>query len=126
LATVICLEEQLGSLIYQLFYRMKFLQATGHSRHQHPFSNAFAERWVRTVREECLDYILILSSHHLTRVLSEFSTYYNASRPHQGIDQQTPILRQCHSDGIIHQKTILGGIINDYYRSPTLAALSSA
>jgi len=56
-----------------------------------PNANASAERWVRTVREECLDHILILNTSHLKRVLAECSHYYNTSRPHQGIDQQTPI-----------------------------------
>jgi len=91
-----------------------------------PNANAFAERWVRTVREECLDHILILSTTHLKRVLIEFSNYYNSSRPHQGIDQQTPIPQQLPPSGIVHRRKILGGIINDYYRSPTLAALLSA
>jgi putative transposase len=56
-----------------------------------PNANAYAERWVRTIREECLDHILIMNTNHLKRVLVEFSDYYNATRPHQGIVQQTPI-----------------------------------
>jgi hypothetical protein len=88
-----------------------------------PNANAFAERWVRSVREECLDHILIWNSNHLKRVLIEYSHYYNSSRPHQGIDQRTPIHQQFPLEGIIHQRKILGGIINDYYRSPTLSAL---
>jgi transposase InsO family protein len=47
-------------------------------------TNAFAERWVRTVREECLDHILIWSAGHLRRVLNEFVAYYNTRRPHRG------------------------------------------
>jgi hypothetical protein len=90
-----------------------------------PNANAFAERWVRTVREECLDHILILSTNHSKRVLIEYSHYYNYSRPHQGIEQKTPMLQQFPSEGIIHRRKILGGIINDYYRSPTLVSLSS-
>jgi len=91
-----------------------------------PNANAIAERWVRTVREECLDHILILNAHHLKRVLADFSSYYNSSRPHQGFDQKTPIPFQFPPSGIIHQRKILGGIINDYYRAPTLTALSSS
>ena len=48
---------------------------------QAPNANAHAERWVRTVREECLDHILIINAVHLQRVLLEFAQYYNASRP---------------------------------------------
>jgi putative transposase len=86
---------------------------------QTPNANAFAERWVRTVREECLDQLLILNEPHLRRVLKTYSDYYNKARPHQGIQQQSPIPRiQHHTIGIIRNKKVLGGIINDYYRSP--------
>jgi transposase InsO family protein len=92
---------------------------------QAPNANAFAERWVRTIREECLDHILILNSKHLRRGLDEFSDYYIISRPHQGIDQQTPIPHQTQSLGTIQRKKGLGGIINDYYRSHAHPALAS-
>jgi putative transposase len=52
-----------------------------HTPFQAPNANAHAERWVRTVREECLDHILIINAEHLQRVLIEFSQYYNTSRP---------------------------------------------
>ena len=91
-----------------------------------PNANAYAERLVRTVREECLDHILIMNTNHLKRVLVEYLDYYNVSRPHQGIDQQIPISHQTQSIGTIHRRKVLGGIINDYYRSPTLIALPSS
>lgn len=97
-----------------------------HTPFRAPNANAFAERWVRTVREECLDHILILSMNHLNRVLAEFTNYYNSARPHQGIEQHTPVPQQIPIEGIIHQRKILGGIIHDYYRAPTLQALPSA
>ncbi|MCP4416068.1 MAG: transposase, partial [Chloroflexi bacterium] len=82
-----------------------------------PNANAFAERWVRTVREECLDKLLILNEAHLQRVLDEFLTYYNARRPHQSLDQQSPLERpQPETTGLIQKRKILGGIINDYFR----------
>src|SRR5688572_18231955 len=56
-----------------------------------PNANAYAERWVRTVRQECLDHLLIVHETHLKRVLAEYITFYNARRPHQGIQQQAPI-----------------------------------
>jgi transposase InsO family protein len=49
-----------------------------------PNTNAFAERWVRSVREECLDRLIILDEHHLCKVLNEYVAYFNARRPHQG------------------------------------------
>jgi len=97
-----------------------------HTPFQAPNANAFAERWVRTVREECLDHILITGSSHLKRVLVEYSNYYNTSRPHQGIDNQTPIPHQQRSIGSIHRKKILGGIINNYYRDPAPITLTSS
>jgi transposase InsO family protein len=90
---------------------------------QVPNANAFAERWVRTVREECLDHILIIDSNHLKRVLVEYSEYYNTCRSQQGVNQHTPIPYTTSPIGPIHRRKILGGIINDYYRSPTLTTL---
>ncbi len=82
----------------------------------------FSERWVRTVREECLDCILIFNAAHLRRVVIEFVDYYNTARPHPGIDQQTPIPQARPSSGTIQRRNVLGGIIHDYYRAPTLLA----
>ena len=56
-----------------------------------PNANAFAERWIRSVREECLAKLLILGEHHLDRVLAAYVDYYNHARPHQGIDQECPV-----------------------------------
>ena len=56
-----------------------------------PNANAIAERWVRSVREECLDRVIILNERHLRRVLSDYVAYYNARRPHQGIEQDSPL-----------------------------------
>jgi putative transposase len=58
---------------------------------QAPNTNAFAERWIRTVREECLNHLLIFGERHLRRVLQGYSAYYNNARPHQGLEQQAPI-----------------------------------
>ena len=85
-----------------------------------PNANAFSERWIRSAREECLDYILIINAAHLRRVVIEFVDYYNTARPHQGIDQQTPIPHARPSSGTIQCRNILGGIIHDYYRACTL------
>ena len=55
-----------------------------------PNANAYAERWVRSVREECVDHVLILNERHLHHVLREYSRYYNRARHHQGLGQQIP------------------------------------
>jgi transposase InsO family protein len=57
-----------------------------------PNANAYAKRWVRTVKEECLDHLLIINEAHLRRVFSEFIALYNRRRPHQGLGQQSPVL----------------------------------
>jgi putative transposase len=82
-----------------------------------PNANAVAERWVRSVREECLDWLLIWNEQHLRRVLLEYVQYYNQRRPHQGLRQQSPIPRQPEPLHVpIKYRNVLGGIIRDYYR----------
>ena len=84
-----------------------------------PNANAYAERWVRTVREECLDHLLILNQAHLRRVLKRYVEYYNEARPHQGIGQRIPVPpEQSPGNGAVAHRKVLGGIINDYYRVP--------
>ena len=55
-----------------------------------PVANSFAERFVGTVRRECLDHLLIVGCPHLEYVLKEFVEHYQESQPHQGLDQRTP------------------------------------
>lgn len=59
-----------------------------------PNAHAYAERWVRTVREECLDKLIILNEGHLRHVMQDYVEYYNNARLHQGIGQQVPIPQQ--------------------------------
>ena len=83
-----------------------------------PNANAFAERWVRSIREECLDRILILNHRHLKHVLQEYEQYYNEARPHQGIDQNIPsALDHQIGEGPVRCRNMLGGILHDYYRA---------
>ena len=79
-------------------------------------ANAVAERWVRSVRQECLDQMLILNQRHLTRVLKECVHYYNTAQPHQGLAKQVPIPLYRPLHGAIHCRDVLGGILPDYYR----------
>ena len=57
---------------------------------QAPRANAYAERFVGTVRRQCLDHLLIVGNRHLPRVLAEFHTHYNDRRPHQARKQLPP------------------------------------
>jgi transposase InsO family protein len=56
-----------------------------------PKANAFAERWVRTVRTECLDWLLIWNRQHLDKVLTVYVEHYNFARPHRGINLSVPV-----------------------------------
>ena len=85
--------------------------------YQAPNANAYAERWVRTVREECLDPVIILNACHLRRTLNEYVAHYNARRPHQGLEQDSPCgLAPVSRQGPVRCRQVLGGIIRDYYR----------
>ncbi len=55
-----------------------------------PRANAYAERWIRTVRTECLDWLLILNRTHLERVLRVYVGHYNDHRPHRGLGLDAP------------------------------------
>jgi hypothetical protein len=55
-----------------------------------PKANAICERFLGSVRRECLDHILVLGELHLYRVIREYVDYFNRARPHQGIEQQIP------------------------------------
>jgi transposase InsO family protein len=57
---------------------------------QAPNANAFAERWVRTVRSDCLDRILILGRRHLEKVLHAYTKHYNEHRPHRALKLTSP------------------------------------
>jgi putative transposase len=86
-----------------------------------PRANAIAERFLGSVRRECLDHLLILSERHLLRVLRTYSAYFNAARPHQGIGQAIPapvteVRSPSSVDGPVHAIPILGGLHHDYRR----------
>ena len=87
---------------------------------QAPRANAYAERFVATVRRECLDHLLIAGERHLRVVLDEFQTHYNEHRPHQGHRQLPPNHRPDHIiDPVarIYRKQVLAGLINEYHRA---------
>jgi putative transposase len=84
-----------------------------------PRANAFAERWVRTARAECLDWTLVLGRRHLERILRAYIVHYNARRPHRGLGLRTPDPRPDADDGLpdagrIRRRDVLGGLIHEY------------
>ena len=83
-----------------------------------PRANAIAERWVRTIRNECLDHRLILSHQHLQRLLAEFIAYYNRWRPHRSLGQIAPCphIKESPVESAKHliAKPVLGGLHHVY------------
>jgi putative transposase len=85
-----------------------------------PRANAQAKRWVRSVRRECLDRILIHGERHLLATLNEYVTHYNEHRPHHGrnhlppnTDQAPPVLLDLAATRV-RRRTILNGLICEY------------
>jgi transposase InsO family protein len=77
-----------------------------------PNANAYAERWVRSVRDECLSKLLIVNEALLRSVMREYVAYHNTARPHQGLAQLTPIPRPpTTQSGKVRRREVLGGII---------------
>jgi transposase InsO family protein len=83
-----------------------------------PRANAVAERWVRTVREECLDHLLVVSRRHLQSVLDEYLRHYNQARPHRGLQLAQPIPHPVSAPdgGAITRRDVLGGMVHEYDR----------
>ncbi len=84
---------------------------------QAPNANAYAERWVRTVRAECLDRILILGQRHLEHVLRLYRRHYNEHRPHRALRLLPPSGREptpLTTIERLHRRDRLGGLIHEY------------
>ena len=83
-----------------------------------PKANAFAERFVRTVRQECLDHILVFGEGHLERTLREYISHYNKERPHRGLSLETPEPRLAsnRANGETVRVDRLGGLVHEYHR----------
>jgi putative transposase len=87
-----------------------------------PKANSICERFIGSVRRECLDHMLILNERHLYRLTGEYVDYFNHARPHQGIEQRIPDPREedvvsvgeCQSRIVGHP--VLGGLHHDYRR----------
>jgi transposase InsO family protein len=84
-----------------------------------PQCNCYVERLMRTLRQECLRHLIILDERHLRWVLQEYLAYYHRARPHQGLNQETPLPqpRLLSSDASIRCRPILGGLHHEYFRT---------
>jgi putative transposase len=85
-----------------------------------PKANAIAERFVRTIRAECLDWLLILNRRHLEHVLRVYVDHYNTQRPHRALSLQPPDPTEPPSrlaSSKTHRRDRLGGLLHEYYRA---------
>jgi transposase InsO family protein len=85
-----------------------------------PRANAVAERWVRTVRSECLDHLLIVGRRHLEQVLRAYLNHYNVERPHRSLALAAPAGQPAMARGSpqpaqIRRRDVLGGLIHEYH-----------
>lgn len=90
---------------------------------QVPVANCYAERWVESVRRECLDWLIILGRGHLERVLAEYVDHYNQARPHRGLRLEPPSGETDRASpiGAINCRARRGGLIHEYSRMPRAA-----
>jgi hypothetical protein len=87
-----------------------------------PKANAYAERWVQTVRAECLDWTLVVGQRHLLRLLRGYVRHYNQQRPHRSLalavpepdaqEQRSPQV----NPGEVRRRDVLGGLIHEYHQ----------
>jgi putative transposase len=87
---------------------------------QSPRANSYAERFVGTLRRECLDHMLILGERHLRNVLAEYARHYNGHRPHQSLQQEPPLREPGRAAGItarIERRQVLGGLVSEYRKA---------
>ena len=95
---------------------MKVLKTPYHA----PRANAICERFPRSVRQDCLDHLLILQERQLQRILKAYVTYFKQARPHQGMAQPIPERRRSapssqDAGGKVIALPVMGGLHHDYH-----------
>ena len=109
LESIVGLDKPAGALFDRSIYEF----AT-HKVH----SNAFAERFVRTIKESCLDHLVLIGEANLQRATSQFVLHYHHERNHQSLENKIlqPEFTLLPDVGAIQRRSRLGGLLNYYYR----------
>jgi putative transposase len=93
---------------------------TIHTPVRAPNANAFTQRWIGTLRRECLDRLLVVHRRHLERVLPVYIAHYNTHRPHRSLQQRPPTGSPEQDSATvvtldrIRRRDVLGGLIHEY------------
>lgn len=88
-----------------------------------PQANAFAERWIGSIRREYLDWVLITGERHLRHVLREYTDHYHTARPHRALDLRPPVgplacrVSSGRQNDAICRRDRLGGLLHEYERA---------
>ena len=88
---------------------------------QAPNANAYAERWIRSVRAKCLDWLLIVGREHLEQVLQAYVEHYNVHRPHRALGLEPPVpgvgpTAITRDQRRVDRRDRLGGLLHEYHR----------
>ena len=81
-----------------------------------PWQNGYAERLIGSIRRECLDHVIVLGERHLRHVLGAYQQYYNGTRTHLALAEDSPLTRSVQAIGSILPLPILGGLHHRYVR----------
>jgi putative transposase len=83
-----------------------------------PNGNAYAERFVRSIKEECLHRVMLLGARHLRRTMAEFVAHCHAERNHQGLSNELIRPRKrSDAQGVVRRRQRMGSLLNYYYRA---------
>lgn len=84
-----------------------------------PDLNAYAERFVRSIKEECLGKMIFIGQVSLRQAISEYVMHYHTERNHQGLENRLirPDLGSAANDGVVQRRPRLGGMLNYYHRA---------
>ena len=83
-----------------------------------PNCNAYAERFVRSIKEECLHRVILLGERHLRRTMAEFVAHYDAERNHQGLSNELiQPRRRSDANGVVRRRQRMDGTLNYYFRA---------